>query len=132
MNFGASVSAAVLGTLGLPVEVGIIGTPVIDPKTSTLYVVHFNADNGIFRHYLHALDLLTGAEKLDGPMALAGVVSGTNNYDDDGAGRVYFHSASHLQRCALTLAMEESTSPSRLMRTTTRFMAGFSPATQRP
>ena len=104
VNFGASVSAAVLGTLGLPVEVGIIGTPVIAPKTSTLYVVHFNADNGIFKHCLHALDLLTGAEKFGGPVTLSGVVAGTNNYDDDGAGHVYFHSASHLQRCALTLA----------------------------
>ncbi len=103
VNFGNSVSAATLGTLGLPVEVGVIGTPVIDPKTATLYVVSYNADNGVFRHGLHALDLITGAEKFGGPASFAAVVPGSNNYDDDGAGHVPFHSASQLQRCALTL-----------------------------
>ena len=53
-------------------------------------MVHFNADNGIFKHCLHALDLLTGAEKFGGPVTLSGVVAGTNNYDDDGAGHVFF------------------------------------------
>ena len=104
VNFGASVPAAVLATLGLPVEVGVIGTPVIDPLTGTLYVVSSHGDGGVFRHKLHALDLKTGAEKFGGPTVLAGVVTGTNNYDDDGAGHVYFHSASQCQRCALTFA----------------------------
>ena len=103
VNFGPSVPAAVLATLGLPVEVGIVGTPVIDPQTATLYVVSYNGDYGVLKHNLHALDLRTGAEKFGGPTLLSAVLPGIGD-GNDGAGRVPFLSASQLQRCALTLA----------------------------
>jgi hypothetical protein len=59
-------------------EIGITGTPVIDVATSTLYVVSEtkNTAASTYAFHLHALDLATGAEKLGGPMVVAGGVPG--------------------------------------------------------
>ena len=48
-------------------NVGITGTPVIDPNTQTLYVVSTTQENGTVFQRLHALDLTTGAENFGGP-----------------------------------------------------------------
>jgi hypothetical protein len=58
-------------------EVGITGTPVIDPASGTLYVVARTKENGSFVQRLHALDVTTGAERFGGPVVIQATVPGT-------------------------------------------------------
>jgi len=73
-------------------EEGILGTPVIDPTTNTMYLVAKTQEitggvtNYVWR--LHALDITSGAEKFGGPTVItASVTSGktqvTLNYQYD-------------------------------------------------
>jgi hypothetical protein len=48
-------------------EIGVVSTPVISIRRSALYLVSFTLENGERRHYIHALDLVTGIEKFNGP-----------------------------------------------------------------
>jgi hypothetical protein len=73
-------------------EIGITGTPVIDPSSKTLYVVATTAESGVQKHKLHALSLTTGAEKYGGPVTISGSYGG-----------VTFAPSRHLQRPALLL-----------------------------
>jgi Chitobiase/beta-hexosaminidase C-terminal domain/Legume lectin domain len=58
-------------------EVGITGTPVIDPASNTLYVVSKAKINGNIVQHLHALSALTLAEQHGGPVQIQGSVPGT-------------------------------------------------------
>ena len=62
-------------------EIGVTGTPVIDPTTKTLYVVSksviVGGSGNTFYQRLHAIDLMTGTEKLSGPTTIAGTYPGT-------------------------------------------------------
>ena len=51
-------------------NMGIIGTPVIDPATQTLYVVALTFEHEGFIQRLHALDLATGAERPRSPVVI--------------------------------------------------------------
>jgi hypothetical protein len=57
-------------------DIGIVGTPVIDPLSNTIYAVtkSKNGSNTIVQR-IHALDVVTGAEKFGGPTAIAGSVN---------------------------------------------------------
>lgn len=52
-------------------NMGIIGTPVIDPATHSLYLVALTYENGSWIQRLHALDLKTGVDLPHSPVVIA-------------------------------------------------------------
>ena len=103
VSLGASVPSSNFGPPGyadIQVEVGVTGTPVVDPNTGTLYVVATTQDSDAIRHRLHALDIHTGAEKLGGPVVIAGSVSSAGGQGN----HVVFDSHQQLQRPGLLLS----------------------------
>ena len=64
LNGGVPASGKYLpcGTLGGFAQEGIVGTPVIDPNTNTMYLVAKTLFNATVYHYLHALDITTGID----------------------------------------------------------------------
>lgn len=75
----AGVAGAPIGTPDITPEVGVTGTPVIDPATKTLYVVSKSwvSSSTHFYQRLHAIDLLTGNEKFSGPVTIAATFPGS-------------------------------------------------------
>jgi hypothetical protein len=57
-------------------EIGVTGTPVIDPATNTIYLVGKTKENTAYVERLHALNITTGAEKFGGPVTLSASVPG--------------------------------------------------------
>ena len=113
-NFGAAVDPNDFSIVGLSytdilAQIGILSTPVIDPASSTLYVVHYtftNSSNGnIYAYYLHALDLATGAEKFNGPVQIQATVAGSGWAGLETAvnNQLAFDAGQHLQRPGLLL-----------------------------
>ncbi|HLY60755.1 MAG TPA: chitobiase/beta-hexosaminidase C-terminal domain-containing protein [Terriglobia bacterium] len=72
-----TVSSNDVNCLDLQPEIGITSTPVIDPATSTIYLVARTKENGTFVQRLHALDAATHAEKFGGPVVIQASVTGT-------------------------------------------------------
>ena len=71
----STIDADAGGNIRSPGPVGIMGTPVVDQSTGTLYLVARTAlVNGgtTYRQHLHALDITTGAEKFGGPVLITG------------------------------------------------------------
>jgi hypothetical protein len=83
-------------------NMGIVGTPVIDSLTNTLYVVakSYSTANG-FRQYLHALDVATGAEKPNSPKLISPQIAG--NGDGSVSGTISFDPLKQNQRSGLLL-----------------------------
>lgn len=72
VNFGtpANLHDADFGCLDINGNMGIIGTPVIDPATKTLYVVALTRVGDRFLQRLHALDIATGADLPSSPVII--------------------------------------------------------------
>jgi hypothetical protein len=85
----------------LTAEWGVVGTPVIDLSSNTMYLVSSEnlGSTDIFR--LHALDITTGAEQLGGPVQIQGSVAGTGTGSVNGA--LTFTGAVEYQRPGLLL-----------------------------
>jgi len=101
----ADVSTAEVTCQDIRPEIGITGTPVIDPTTGTLYVVaRTKEQNGTFVTFvqrLHALDITTGAEKLGGPVLIQATLNGTGAGSVNG--KISFDAQRQNQRSALLL-----------------------------
>jgi len=82
-------------------EVGVTGTPVIDPTTHTLYVVSksVSAAGTTFYQRLHAVDITTGNERTGSPVAISATFPGAG----DGGSTVTFSPRQQNQRAGLAL-----------------------------
>ncbi len=109
INPGAGITPVPIGDQGCGKvngynEVGIQGTPVIDPSTdptsATLYVSVKTKEvvGGVpsYVHRLHAINITDGTEKFGGPVQIKGSVQAAN-------GMVAFDSAKGCQRAGLLL-----------------------------
>ncbi len=72
LNGGTTASGTYLpcGTAAGFNQEGIVGTPVIDPNTNTIYLVAKTLLNTTVRHHLHALDITTGNEQPGSPVLI--------------------------------------------------------------
>lgn len=86
-------------------NLGIVGTPVIDPVAGTIYFVARTkfASNSVTAFYqkLHALDLTTGAEKANSPVTITATCPG--NGDGSAGGVITFDPQKQNQRPGLAL-----------------------------
>ena len=84
-------------------NIGIIGTPVIDTVSQTMYFIsnEYSTDLNQAQQYFHAIDITNGNEKIGSPTIINSYVLGT------GAGSkndtVYFDPIKHNQRSAMLL-----------------------------
>jgi hypothetical protein len=108
INSAAGVTTATSSAIpetNITPEVGITGTPAIDPASKILYVVAKTVENGTYVQRLHALDLATGAERLGGPVKITASVPGSGL--GSVGGMLRFDAAASryaLQRPGLTLS----------------------------
>ena len=72
VNFGqpANLHDYDFGCLDINGNMGIIGTPVIDPVARTLFVVALTKTGGHFEQRLHKLDVSTGADLPESPRTI--------------------------------------------------------------
>ncbi len=95
--------------VNLAPEIGVTGTPVIDPATGTLYVEaktkEVSGANTSYVHRLHALDIGSGQEKFGGPVVIQPTSPGTGN-GTDGAGHISFDGRWQMNRPGLLLVNE--------------------------
>jgi hypothetical protein len=82
-------------------DIGITSTPVIDPATGTMFVVDKSYDGRSWAQYIHALDVVTGADRPGSPLAIAATVKGTAS--DAHGGMVSFNPMTELGRPGLLL-----------------------------
>jgi hypothetical protein len=82
-------------------EIGVTGTPVIDPSSGIVYAVSksTNSLQTTFYQRLHAINLATGDEKPGSPVTIMGTYPGTG----DGGTTVSFNARQENQRAGLAL-----------------------------
>lgn len=82
VNLGPSYPASVNGCGDTYPENGIVGTPVLDTASATLYVIAKTYENGNAIIRLHALNAYKGTEKFGGPVVISGSVPGKGDGGD--------------------------------------------------
>ena len=81
-------------------NIGIVGTPVIDGPTGTMYLVTRTVEKGNIVQRLHAVNLLNGNDQPSSPQVIQATVPGTG----DGGTSDVFNPATQNQRPALALS----------------------------
>lgn len=84
-------------------EVGIIGTPVIDLASGTIYLSAFTHEGSSYVQRIHALSITTGAERPFSPVVVSATING-NGVGSSGGKLAFDPMNNGLQRPALTLA----------------------------
>jgi putative Ig domain-containing protein len=90
-------------------DIGIVGTPVIDLASQTLYVVSKSKDTGTAcgpgncHQRLHALNLIDHTEKFGGPFEISSSISVSGTGDGSSSGLVPFNPLTENQRPGLVL-----------------------------
>jgi uncharacterized protein (TIGR03437 family) len=102
VNLGPAVPNTILNFNDITPEVGILGTPVIDPAANALYVVSDTLNAGAPAFMLHALDLRDGHEVLGGPTKIAASVTGSGDGSQNNV--LAFDAMQNLQRPGLLLS----------------------------
>jgi hypothetical protein len=105
-----TVPYAETGSDDIVPEIGITGTPVIDPASGTLYLVAKTKEMGppcsvaspCYAQRLHALDIATGAEKAGSPVVIQPSVPGTGA-GADSDGQIPYNALRQNQRPGLLL-----------------------------
>jgi outer membrane protein assembly factor BamB len=82
-------------------NIGIVGTPVIDAATGTMYFVARSTTGSTFVQYLHAVSIVDGSEMAGGPTRITATASG--NGDGSVNGVIVFDAQRQNQRQGLTL-----------------------------
>jgi hypothetical protein len=104
------VSSSDVGTGDIQPDIGIIGTPVIDLSSKTLYVVSKSEDTGTScvpssacHQRLHGLGLIDGSEKFGGPATIDTSITVSGTGDGSNAGVLAFNPLTENQRPGLAL-----------------------------
>ena len=84
-------------------NIGIVGTPVIEAASQTMYLVARTKESGKFVQRLHAINITNGVERQNSPVIIQASVPGTGD-DHNAQNMVPFNSATENQRAALLLA----------------------------
>ena len=82
-------------------NIGIVGTPVIDSATQSIYFVARSVSGSQFYQHLHAVDIATGTERPGSPVQISAQVAGTG--DGNLNGIVSFDPRKNNQRQGLAL-----------------------------
>jgi outer membrane protein assembly factor BamB len=85
-------------------QIGITSTPVIDRASGphgTIYVVAMSKNSSTYFQRIHALDMTTGAEEFEGPVAVKAKYPGTG--DNSHNGYVIFDPGQYAERQGLLL-----------------------------
>src|SRR5205823_9722867 len=86
---------------GLGPEVGITGTPVIDPVTGAMYFVTLIVENGVIEQWVRAVDVRTGMDFGPGSVMVQATVPGDGPGSNNG--QISFDPSVQNQRAGLAL-----------------------------
>jgi hypothetical protein len=91
-----------VGSSDIYPDIGIIGTPVIDPSSNTIYLVtKTKTTGGTYHQRLHALSLATGAEAANSPVEIDSSITVPGTCE--GGTTISFNTLTENQRPALAL-----------------------------